>query len=53
MKIMGFNFENATRFLIDSFTKANGYAPFILHEDPRWRERRDAIRVRLGMQAKS
>ncbi|MBL3576426.1 hypothetical protein JMM62_21325, partial [Rhodovulum sulfidophilum] len=49
LKEMGLALEEAKRCLVDSFTKTNGYAPVMLPVDPRWKNRRDAERKRLGL----
>ncbi|OLS42563.1 hypothetical protein [Rhodovulum sulfidophilum] len=52
LKEMGLALEEAKRYLVDSFTKTNGYAPVMLPVDPRWKNRRDAERKRLGLPSK-
>lgn len=48
VKAMGLDLDDAKRHLIDSFTKANGYAPVMLPVDPKWETRRNDALKRRG-----
>lgn len=52
VKAMGLDLDDAKRHLIDSFTKANGYAPVMLPVDPKWETRRDNALKRRGLAPK-
>ncbi|MBL3576184.1 hypothetical protein JMK10_20150 [Rhodovulum sulfidophilum] len=52
LREMGLDLEEGKRYLVDSFTKVNGYAPVMLPVDPRWENHRDAERKRLGLPSK-
>lgn len=44
---MGLKIEDAEKHHQDGFLKTNGYAPVMLPEDPKWRERRNKAQTRL------
>ncbi|WP_417279679.1 hypothetical protein [Celeribacter sp.] len=52
VKAMGLDLDDAQHYLINSFTKANGYAPVMLPADPKWETRRDNARERRGIPLK-
>lgn len=49
---MGLRLEDGKQMLIDNFRQVNGYDPVLLPEDPKFFERRDTARQRLGLPPK-